>query len=721
MAAVSGFGDLDKMVSDAFQRISSVVRLEHDALKAAIHSKLQDVQTNMGDEAASSSQPWGQSPGQTGSNKPISFTASPMAEPRVIPAHAPDLLMDVDDISESSLHLEDSQRGIESQPGGRGLRPSAEGEAFAEVLPGSLNGVLSEPNRGSKFSTASLSALNLVPRPEFKEDAGTDKAKLLSFRSGWFGLRRSRLTSEERAYTDSTVQSSRSGFGPVHPDSFWGRLWDILSILCITHDFIFLPLQVFYDDADRMSSATEISVSVYWALNIPAKFCIGYVDEHGMPVRIFSSVAKRYAKTWLGFDLTLVAIDLISLVIDNASSFRLLLALRLVRILRLARVFDFVKLIRTWVHLHVRTEGFNILFGILRITIVMLGVAHLFTCSWYYVGTLDAENSWPKSHGILHGSVGLRYVTSLHWALVQYSGDSSIEPMNGWERLLACAVQVVAFLFSAVIVSDLTTIMTQLQVLSAYNNRQILVLKRFLYDKKVSTRLANRIIDNARLSLEEMKRNPPEHTVELLAHISAPLLTELHYHVNADHLKANQFFGGYDAKNAAGMRALCHYAVRMDLVAEQDVIYSAGELKSSPCLYFVTDDGLLYYCQGSSVRHITRGTCVNDPVLWIADWMQMGTLEAQKSSHVLSFIVLEALKVMQQYRTAEFYPSRYAQQFVSEIRGVDFDSISDISSDYMDLRDIADNIFGDVSLLGRSALVRSRTKFNLMRTTTSMK
>eukprot|EP00931_Biecheleriopsis_adriatica_P041576 TRINITY_DN23754_c0_g1_i1.p1 TRINITY_DN23754_c0_g1~~TRINITY_DN23754_c0_g1_i1.p1 ORF type:complete len:186 (-),score=27.37 TRINITY_DN23754_c0_g1_i1:137-631(-) len=156
------------------------------------------------------------------------------------------------------------------------------------------------------------------------------------------------------------------------------------------------------------------------------------------------------------------------------------------------------------------------------------------------------------------------------------------------------------------------------------------------------------------------------------------------------------------------MRALCHLAVHTDLVTEQDVIYSAGELMLNPRMFFVIGDGNLHYIQNDFMISTEQGVCINEPVLWIGEWTQMGSLQAQKPSYVLSVIVLEALKVLSRYRTKRFYPGLYARQFVKEIKDADISKVSDISSDYMYLNAIVEKVFEDLQ-------ARSVPKFSLLR------
>eukprot|EP00931_Biecheleriopsis_adriatica_P118492 TRINITY_DN93889_c0_g1_i1.p1 TRINITY_DN93889_c0_g1~~TRINITY_DN93889_c0_g1_i1.p1 ORF type:complete len:788 (-),score=125.72 TRINITY_DN93889_c0_g1_i1:60-2423(-) len=750
--------ELEKQISDSLIRIDSIVVSEHASLKASVRSMLRDLQSHLdigadlifddppeawaraaSPSAYKSIEPWGKTPSPPGSRPHppeiadylekahplVPASASPVLPVRQSPGspgirasrigsptdavpgiRASRMFGPSDKVSMFRAQAETRRRlSIASSSSTMSLAavPNEQVvklEALAEVNEESEKQTLEEqeckerktrrPSKISVSSEKSEDSIVFSMRQQFSVDTEKEKTsrKLLKKKSTKQIGKGKSITDDH----DESLEAGGSRCAPVHPDSFFSRLWDTLACLCVLHDFIMMPLQVF-NDADSSRPASELAVSFYWAVNIPAKFFIGYLNNHGRAVTSFRPVAKHYVKSWFGFDVSLVVIDLTSLLLENGESFRLLLALRLLRMLRLARIFEMLVLLRCWIELHVRSEGVSITFGIMKIIVAMIGIAHLFTCCWYFAGTMDANANWLKYLNLENESVYVQYVYALHWAIVQYSGDSSIAPQNGTERAYASGIQFVAFITAAVMVSDLTTLMTQLHLVGAQSQRQILVLQRYLFDKKVATRLANRIIDNARLNMQERKRKPPDHTVELLNQISAPLLTELHYHLNADSLKVHPFFFRYDTHNKAATKGICHLAVRMDLVAPSDVIYEFGEVMHDPCMYFI-DTGRLCYSINDGLQDVAEGACINEPVLWLCDWMQLGTLETKTATHVVSVIVNTAVEVMQQFRTEHFYPGQYARLFSKAIADTQVHDLTDIASDFVNVKHIVNNVFG---------------------------
>merc|ERR1712012_535655 len=153
---------------------------------------------------------------------------------------------------------------------------------------------------------------------------------------------------------------------------------------------------------------------------------------------------------------------------------------------------------------------------------------------------------------------------------------------------------VLALLVSAASVGSLTTAMTQLQIIASKRATQFAALNRYLSDYGISHGLASRVQQNAYHALTEQKRHIPENNVELMALISDPLRSEMHYEVYAPILTGHPFFCLYNKVNHVGVRHICHTAVCAVSVSCGDVIFSEFEQPVSPKMFFVVGGQLGY-------------------------------------------------------------------------------------------------------------------------------
>merc|ERR1719162_129146 len=129
--------------------------------------------------------------------------------------------------------------------------------------------------------------------------------------------------------------------------------------------------------------------------------------------------------------------------------------------------------------------------------------------------------------------------------------------------------------------------MTRLQFLAGQRTQQLTMLNLYLVHNGISRRLAARVHRSVLHAIAEQKRHTPEAQVELLPLLSEPLRIELHFEVYCPVLDMPPFFKQYSNQNPAAMRQICHQAVSILALARSYVLFSEGEVPTSPVMYFV--------------------------------------------------------------------------------------------------------------------------------------
>merc|ERR1712232_74849 len=249
----------------------------------------------------------------------------------------------------------------------------------------------------------------------------------------------------------------------------------------------------------------------------------------------------------------------------------------------------------------IRSDRLMIFADIVKILLVIMGVAHLSACVWYGIGARDLSRTWITQHLRKSDDLAYRYSLSLHWSLAQFSGGmDEVVPHNLLERIYAVSTWVLGFMLAAVLASSLTSEITRLQIISNQHAQQLSILRRFLSDNGVSNRLAVRVQRNARHALAQQQRYMQESSVELLKMVSEPLRMELHFEIYSPLLVKHPFFNQYIEECPHVMRKVCHKAIHIEPVYQGDVIFNAGECPNPPKMYFVVSGMLEYFTMGGS-------------------------------------------------------------------------------------------------------------------------
>jgi len=483
------------------------------------------------------------------------------------------------------------------------------------------------------------------------------------------------------------------------PGSMFGIARDVLGAVLICMDSILLPLQAFSDFLFLSYHIVDYITCFCWILDMIFTFITGYVDEHGRVEMQFGKIANRYVKTRFAFDFAMVLTDLVTIFISatagNSRLSKALRLMRLLRLLRLLRLFEAAKSLERYLWLRSRSESFSTIFGISKVVLLILISTHFLACGWYSVGLASGSGSWIEDSQLDGSNVWACYITSFHWSVGQFSGDSIITPRSVLERTFAAISLLLAFITSAAIVSNLTTLMTRLQLLAAQHEQRMSVLQLYLKDNCVSLTLAARILDHAKFALMEQRRTLPETSVELLQHISQPLRIELSYEIRFGFLKHHPFFNGYNGSNPSGMRNVCHSALSWMPMSAGDVLFSCGEIQQDPKMYFITKGGLSYRRDEKEPRFIEQGARLNEAVLWTYWPRQVGAVIATKTSLLLCLSSKDFHTACCKFPTRHFHPALYAKLFVNMLNQQAKSVVSEIFDDFMDLDAIAGEVFGE--------------------------
>lgn len=483
------------------------------------------------------------------------------------------------------------------------------------------------------------------------------------------------------------------------PNSAKRIIWDLLGLVLIFLDGVLLPFQLFDPPESTFTSTVFWIARIFWTVDLPLSFVTGILMADGNVNMNRKLIAKAYCRSWLLPDITIVSLDwsevLMTATQGGTGTGGTVRGLRLIRITRVARVIKLPQLVRFFDE-RVRSEKLMLLLSVVKITLFILGLAHVVACLWYGLGSGASGENWVQAEGLTSASLHSKYIHSFHWSITQYVGGmDEILPQNLMERLFTIIVVFCTFVVSACFVSSITSSLTRLHIIAGKRSGQFSALRRFLCDRGVSGETMVRVQRNAQHALLEKQRNVPEIEVELLSLISEPLLVEIHFEEHSPILKTHPFFALYLDMNPAGMRKLCHSGVSWKTISKGDVLFSGGEIPAHPAMHQCCG-GTLTYAQHKPKGHsmkVTKGAWISEAVLWVS-WTHQGLLRAATDHCRLLKVNAESFqKIASQFQNLEFHPGLYACCFAERLREQSEDSeLTDITSSNM-AEDIVTNAY----------------------------
>eukprot|EP00929_Paragymnodinium_shiwhaense_P059838 TRINITY_DN29938_c0_g1_i1.p1 TRINITY_DN29938_c0_g1~~TRINITY_DN29938_c0_g1_i1.p1 ORF type:complete len:620 (+),score=132.78 TRINITY_DN29938_c0_g1_i1:112-1971(+) len=475
----------------------------------------------------------------------------------------------------------------------------------------------------------------------------------------------------------------------LNPSSVKRGLWDILSLMLVLYDLVMVPLEVFEPEETEYANVVRWIARVFWSCDMVMSFLTGYMTQEGFLEMQPQRIVRRYLTTWFFFDAALVSSDWMDTILGGGESLgyaqitrssRSSRIIRMIRLLRIARMSQVAKLCSERLMSDLSSR-LTVLAEIMGLVLLIVCYSHVMACVWWGIGMQNKEESWVAHYELEEQPLPIRYGVSLHWSLSQLTGGmDEFTPVSDSERAFACGIFVIGFMLASLFVSSLSSSMTKLHIITSGEAQQLTTLREFMTQNNVTTRLAMRVMRNAKAALVLGNTYISEVNVNLMRLISEPLLEELHMEMYSPTLVHHPFFETYLIHCPQVMKKVCHNAITRKQVFSGDVIFETGEHPAEPVMYFIRK-GLMKYSHSKGTTYdLKDGEWLAEAVLWTS-WTHVGRCQAESNSDLL---VVNAT-LFREIATSFHHPlnfdlREYAAEFVKDLN-VHVGELTDISID----------------------------------------
>eukprot|EP00929_Paragymnodinium_shiwhaense_P027581 TRINITY_DN16165_c0_g1_i1.p1 TRINITY_DN16165_c0_g1~~TRINITY_DN16165_c0_g1_i1.p1 ORF type:complete len:842 (+),score=201.85 TRINITY_DN16165_c0_g1_i1:70-2595(+) len=462
----------------------------------------------------------------------------------------------------------------------------------------------------------------------------------------------------------------------LHPHSRKRLLWDFCCLALVVYDVIMIPMSAFELPATGFLHFMDWTLRIFWSLDMVMSCRTGVVRIDGSIEWDVRLIVMHYLRTWFPLDCVIVGCDWVEAISKAVGAqfplngIRMFRIFRTARLLRLLRVRTFIMQILERVQMESLAAGSALISQLLFV----VAASHAMACGWWAIGTLNApEETWIAHYAYNQEDVWSQYLISFHWSVTLFAGGSEeVTPKCTMERVYAIIMWLFAFLVAKLIVSVLTSSLTQLYIISSNKSRHMANLRSFLKQNGVSSNLVLRIQRSAQHAIS-VEFSPD--AVELLHVISEPMRAEMNYEIYWPTFEKHCFFSACKQTQPQVVRRLCHSATSMLLLSEGDVVFDRWEAPAEPKFYMIVRGTLHYQLNDFEDPVIVeKGTGIAEANLW-AEWRHRGNLTIVTDAKIA---VMDARKfqeiVSKSIRAKEvslFDPRQYALDFVSTLNEVE--------------------------------------------------
>jgi len=370
---------------------------------------------------------------------------------------------------------------------------------------------------------------------------------------------------------DSSLQNHSSADKDVQrvprlimpPNSPLRKYWALLMIFVLLYTAIVTPYRIcFIDDVQDAWFIMDICTDVVFMCDIFLTFFSAYEEEDGTLIVNWKVIGKKYAKGWLTLDIVGCApISYISFPgVDTSASGgenynRLIRLLRVPRMYRLLRVFRLIKLTRAFKSNSLVRKLMNTLkmnngiVRLVRFAVTIIILVHVTGCFWFFLAKLDdfSPDTWVTRYSHNNKPNMELYILSVYYVFTTLTtvgyGDIAARTLN--ERVFAIILMGFGVGFYSYTISNLSTIMENMDIRSANLKTRLSTLHEFVKDSNIPRDLKGKIKRHILHNHEQNVYSWFSHD-SLLKELPASLRTEISLHMHKKIVEKVVFFQDKD-------------------------------------------------------------------------------------------------------------------------------------------------------------------------------
>ena len=268
--------------------------------------------------------------------------------------------------------------------------------------------------------------------------------------------------------------------------------------------------------------------------------------------------------------------------------------LKLTQLLFFCKIVKFSSILKKLEEMLFIDESIYNILSLLKLILRIIFISHLFACIWYYIGTLNSENSWILDRSLEFSPWYVKYLNSYYFVCITMNtvGYGDITPQNPWEKFFSIIFTYMACGIFAYSLNSIGVIVAEIAKREKEFQRELNVINGFMKKKNINSDLKIRVKKYLEYIWYEEKIEKIDEEEKVIQKLSESMKEELLLEANGSILRNLKMFSFNFSEDFLRSMIPCLQEVRY---SPEDVIYMKGDHENLD-LYIILNGSIeLFY------------------------------------------------------------------------------------------------------------------------------
>ncbi|CAD8072041.1 unnamed protein product [Paramecium sonneborni] len=329
-------------------------------------------------------------------------------------------------------------------------------------------------------------------------------------------------------------------------------IWDLFQIFTYILIFFWLPYKISFQqdfigqllNQKSKNQTIEIILLTTLSFDVIVGLNLAFIYK-GIIIKDRKRIIANYFKQYAFVDLVSISTVTIQFFIlndsqedheiDNNLTLQIIFCV-IFYVLRMTKINKILAQIQEFFNLN---GSLNDLVGLLKLTMIILFIAHICACVWHGVAFYNDSYSWLDAYNLRDQGNASKYNTAIYWATMTMTtvGYGDITAKNNSELLINNLTMFIASIVFAYSVNSIGIFVSNMYKGTMEYSRSVTLINTFMSKNKIQFELQTRIRSYLEYIWQEEQNMNDEEVSQIICKLSSHLQEELQFSLRGNILR----------------------------------------------------------------------------------------------------------------------------------------------------------------------------------------